>query len=80
LKLGYNAEEKSWLRNRQLSSWTLGRDQRLAETARRDYKDALVNQQKSIDIQKTAVKRQKITLAVAAVVVAARLGYLAYAR
>ena len=45
-----------------------------------NYKDALANQQKSIDIQKAAVKRQKITLAIAAVVVAVCLGYLAYAK
>jgi hypothetical protein len=45
-----------------------------------NYKDALANQQKSIDIQKAAVKRQKITLAIAAVVLAACVAYLAYAR
>lgn len=45
-----------------------------------NYKDALANQQKSIDIQKAAVKRQKITLAIAAVVLAACLAYLAFAK
>ncbi len=45
-----------------------------------NYKDALANQQKSIDIQKAAVKRQKITLAIAAVVLAAVLAYLVFAK
>jgi hypothetical protein len=42
-----------------------------------NYKDALANQQKSIDIQAAAVKRQKITLAVAAILLVAALAYLA---
>ena len=45
-----------------------------------NYKDALANQQKSIDIQNAAVKRQKITLAVAAVLLAALLAYLAFGK
>lgn len=45
-----------------------------------NYKDALANQQKSIDIQKAAVKRQKITLAIAAGLLVACLALLAFAR
>jgi hypothetical protein len=45
-----------------------------------NYKDALANQQQAIDIQKAAVKRQKITLAIVAVMVAVSLAFLAYAR
>jgi hypothetical protein len=45
-----------------------------------NYKDALANQQQAIDIQKAAMKRQKITLAIVAVMLAACLAFLAYAR
>jgi hypothetical protein len=43
-----------------------------------NYKDALKNQQESIDIQRRAVRRQKITLLVCALLLAAFLGYLAW--
>jgi hypothetical protein len=45
-----------------------------------NYKGALANQQKAIDIQIAAVKRQKITLAVAAVLLAALFAYLAFGK
>ncbi len=41
-----------------------------------NYKDALKNQQEAIDLQKSAVKRQKITLFVLGVLLAALVAFL----
>jgi hypothetical protein len=41
-----------------------------------NYKDALKNQQEAIDLQKRAVKRQKTTLIVLGVLLAALLSFL----
>ncbi len=43
-----------------------------------NYKDALKNQQESIEIQKRALRRQKITSLVLAVILVAFLAYLAW--
>ena len=43
-----------------------------------NYKDALKNQQESIDMQKRAARRQKISLLVYTLFLAALLGYLAW--
>ncbi|HEV7220576.1 MAG: hypothetical protein ACHP8A_01675 [Terriglobales bacterium] len=43
-----------------------------------NYKDAIKNQQESIEIQKRAVRRQKITLAVIGFLVLASLIFLAW--
>jgi hypothetical protein len=43
-----------------------------------NYKDALKNQQEAIDIQKRALKRQKITSLVIAVILVAFLAFLAW--
>ena len=43
-----------------------------------NYKDAIRHQRESIEIQKRAVRRQKITLIVVGVLVAAFLAYLAW--
>ena len=42
------------------------------------YQDAIKNQQEAIDIQKRAVRRQKITLLMYTLFLAALLGYLAW--
>jgi hypothetical protein len=43
-----------------------------------NYRDAIKNQQQSIDIQKRAVRRQKITLVVMGVLLVAFLTFLAW--
>ncbi|MBZ5599414.1 MAG: hypothetical protein LAN83_13965 [Acidobacteriia bacterium] len=43
-----------------------------------NYKDALKNQKEAIDIQQLAVRRQKITLVMVVLFVAALLGFLAW--
>ena len=41
-----------------------------------NYKEAVANQQKSIDIQSAAVKRQKIVQAIAAIALTVGVAYL----
>ena len=44
-----------------------------------NYKDALRNQQESIELQRRAIRRQKITLAIVALWLVAFLALLAFA-